>query len=106
MDWMEVLDRVQDALTRAETEAAERERGFPRNTLDVAREDDAQAPLSSCLARLDGALQAIEAGMAEKEQQSIVMDGELQAGEESLRKWLSAVQAAQQSLADRGKSEV
>jgi len=106
MDWMEVLDRVQDALTRAEAEAAEREKAFPRDALDVAREDDSQVPLSACLGRLDGALQAIEAGMAEKEQQSIAMHGELQASEDALCKWLGAVQAAQQCLANWGKSEV
>jgi hypothetical protein len=99
-DWLEVLGRVQQTLEQAETAAAQRAAALETPSATVEPDTDS-APgwrrgLSEACTRVDGlGVCANQAAQAVAE-----VDAALGMGEESLRHWLTANEAARRRLAE------
>jgi len=106
LDWSAMLDKVQEALRRAEVEAGERKRAYPIDSFAAESANRVEANWQEGMQRLEAHMDAMRSRLREQELQAGAVEAELTAGEEALRTWLAAVKEEQRSLANRDSSEV
>jgi hypothetical protein len=95
--WGDVLARVEQALAAALEAAAQREQALPEQPPDPA---PTLGGLDEGLARFGERLRGLAECAGRAEQTVAAADADLTAGEEALREWLQAAEAARRKLAD------
>ena len=97
-EWGKVLEDVQAALKHVAEAAAERERALALEKPQPV--PDRESLWNQCLARMEARMQGWRAVMQRAEKNVQEVDQELQAREEALKQWVSALQGLRQNLAE------
>ncbi len=100
--WAQVLENVQEALQKAEADAAQRAQVLISAWLPP---NQAEGP-QTLPQRLQERLPGWQAGLQQVEEQVSEADVTLRASEEELRRWLASAEAVRRSLADWASPEV
>jgi len=96
--WVDVLESVQQALVKAEADAAQREQAAATFGLPSERQPDHEVAWKQCLNRLDERSQAWQRRIQQAEREAGEGDTALQTGEAELRQWLTAAETAARRL--------
>jgi multidrug resistance efflux pump len=104
LDWKAMLDKVQEALTKAEVEARQREQSYP--SADSGPSSGSDATWQAGFERLDHGLTAMQARLHEQDLKLGAVEVEVSAEQAALAQWLAAVKEVQRSLANWGSREV
>jgi hypothetical protein len=101
--WRSVLDRMEQALARVETEAAAREAGLEATPALPLPDPEKMIGLVQILAPVEGWLEPVQASLRRAELLVAETAAVLQTEEETLRGWIACVESTRQRFEDFAK---